>query len=95
MNGSFGSFLSKKTAALISNADSVKEMGPYPNSAEKLGLQVVPVDFLDAVKLADPFTLIKDMNLSPWNCIDVSSLIFQEKQIIKTEKNVYFFHLAK
>lgn len=72
MKGTVGYFLGERTAAVISNAESVKAMGPFMENAKKIGLQVVPVDFLDAVKVSDPFSLINDMNLSPWECIEVS-----------------------
>ena len=73
-------FLDKnKTAAVISRVEEVRKdekfMKPHMKTAKQLGIQVVPEDFLDAVKSADPFVLIKDMNLSTWECIDVSKFI--------------------
>lgn len=65
-------FNEKTTAAVISDAENVKEMGPVMEMAKKFGIQVVRVDFLDAVKTTDPFPLINDMNISPWECKDVS-----------------------
>lgn len=72
-------FMDKKTAAVISKVEEVRKhekyMKPLIKQAKQLGLQVVPVSFIDRVKTADPFDLIKEMNLSPWNCIDVSKVI--------------------
>lgn len=75
MKGKVGHFISSRTAAIISDAEGIEEMGPYMTSARNLGIQVVPVDFLEMVKISDPFTLINDLNLSPWKCTDVSSSI--------------------
>lgn len=78
MKGTIGYFISKQTAAVISDVEGVEEMGFYClESARKVGIQVVPVKFLDDVKISDPYLLINEMNLSPWPCIDVSrSLLF-------------------
>lgn len=71
-------FLGEKTAAVISKLEDVnkldRDMLPMMQQAKKLGLQVVPESFLDAAKTADPFDLIRDLNISPWQCIDVSEL---------------------
>lgn len=72
MKGSVSCFLGEKTAAVISDAEKIEEMVPVMKLAKQFGIQVVPVDFLDAVKTTDPFPLINDMNMSTWNCIDVS-----------------------
>lgn len=76
MKGKVEQFVRQRTAAVISDAEGIEEMGPYLESARQLGVQVVPVKFLDDVKISDPFSLIKEMNLSPWQCKDVSSLAF-------------------
>lgn len=71
-------FLGKKTAAVISRKEEVikvdRDMLPMMQQAKKLELQVVPESFLDAVKTADPFDLIRNMNISSWQCIDVRQL---------------------
>lgn len=73
MDGRVGSIVTERTAAIISDAEGIEKMGPFMKNARDLKIQVVPVGFLDDVKIADPFSLIKDLNLSPWQCIDVSS----------------------
>lgn len=73
MHGRIGHFVGRKTAAVISDAEGIEEMGPYIENARAMSIQVVPVEYLDVVKISDPFTLIKEMNLGPWQCIDVSS----------------------
>lgn len=69
-------FLGKKTAAVISKEEEVnkidRDMMPMMVRARELELQVVPESFLDAVKTADPFDLIKYMNISSWRTADVS-----------------------
>lgn len=73
MKGRVGAFIHSKTAAVISDAQNVKAKSHcMMPQAEKLGIQVVPVGFLDAVKTSNPFSLINDMNISSWKCIDVS-----------------------
>lgn len=96
MKGTVGHFIGRKTAAVFSSAENVKAMGPYMQNAKEIGIQVVPVDFLDAVKFSDPFSLIKDMNLSPWECIDVSGLLsfFNKEDFYQMQKK-NLSHLAK
>lgn len=93
MKGTVVHFIGRKTAAVVSSAENVKAMGPYMQNAKEIGIQVVPVDFLDAVKFSDPFSLIKDMNLSPWECIDVSGLLsfFNKKDSYQMQKKSFPF----
>lgn len=52
--------ISKQTAAVISDIKSVEAMGPYMKQANEKGIQVVPIEFVDAVAAhPDPFSLIK------------------------------------
>lgn len=71
MGGKVGAFVHGKTAAIISDTNEIDETLWQFKSAKSMFIQVVPVDFLDAVKKADPFLVIKQMNMSPWKCKDV------------------------
>ncbi|XP_055324089.1 poly [ADP-ribose] polymerase-like [Sitodiplosis mosellana] len=87
-------FLSKeKTAAVISKVEEVqkdeKDMLPLMKVAKQLGIQVVPEDYLDAVKTADPFMLIKEKNLSTWDCIDPSKRIARNGVIVSKSDSFY------
>lgn len=97
MKGDVGKFVSEKTAAIISDAERVKAMGPYMKNAKELGIQVVPIEFLDRVKGSDPFTLINEMNLSTWQCIDVSCLlsICDKKKVGKCKIKINHFNFSQ
>lgn len=79
LGGTVTYFMSKNTAAVISKAREThldeENMKFKIKMAKQLGLQVVPEAFIERVKTEDPLDLIKEMNLSPWNCVDVSETI--------------------
>lgn len=64
-------FVSKKTAAIISNEDEINKNRYEMAQAKLMGIQVVPVEFLDAVKNVDPFVAITQMNICKWKCENV------------------------
>lgn len=72
MGGKVNWWIHGKTAAVISNEEEIKKCGSQMKLAEKLGIQVVPLKFLDELSNTDPFEAIKSMDISPWNCKDVS-----------------------
>lgn len=74
---------SHQTTAVISDKKSVAAMGSWTMQiANKLGIHVVPIEFLDAVKTcSDPLSLIKDMKLNPWDCIKSDSEQYVEPKI--------------
>lgn len=76
MGGNIISMLNSKTAAVISNEEEVmkedNDMKFQIYQAKMLGIQVVTENFLEAVKNADPFVVIREMNIAKWSCNDVS-----------------------
>lgn len=74
MGGNVNWWIRGKTAAVISNEEEIVKCGPRMKLAEDLGIQVVPLNFLDQLSNTDPFEAIKSMDISPWNCKDVSSI---------------------
>lgn len=78
MGGRLESMIHGKTAAVISNAEEVKNLKNkfWIDQAKMSQIQVVPVEFLDAVKNTDVFEAINEHNMvkSLWKCKDVSSI---------------------
>lgn len=71
MGGKLGTKIHEKVAAIISTEDDVKRMGSKMTEAKDLGIQVVPEDFLEAVKSGGAVSFITSKSICDWGT-DVS-----------------------
>lgn len=66
MGGKLAKTIHENLAAVISNADEIKQMGTVMDVVKKYGIHVVPEEFIEEVKDNDPVALITMMDLSNW-----------------------------
>lgn len=71
MGGKLGTKIHDKLAAIISTPDEVERMGSRMHEAKDFGIQVVPEDFLDAVKGGSAISFITSKSICDWGT-DVS-----------------------
>lgn len=74
LGGRLTSSVHDKMAAVISNESEVEKMNQKMEKAKSLGIQVVPLKFLDEVKNGNALKLIKTQSLCDWGT-DVSVLL--------------------
>lgn len=71
LGGKLVSSVHEKMAAVISTEDEVEKMNDKMEKAKSLGIQVVPLKFLDEVKSGNALKYIKTQSICDWGT-DVS-----------------------
>lgn len=71
MGGKLGTKVHEKVAAIISTEKEVEKLGSKMQEAKDFGIQVVPEDFLDAVKGGGAISFITSKSICDWGT-DVS-----------------------
>lgn len=73
MGGKLGTKIHEKLAAVISTEEEVEKMNSRMSEVKDLGIQVVPDDFLEAVKGGNAISYITSKSICDWGT-DVSDL---------------------
>lgn len=76
MGGKLGTKVHDKVAAIISTEKEVEKLGTKMQGAKQMGIQVVPEDFLDAVKGGGAISFIISKSICDWGT-DVSFVFFR------------------
>lgn len=72
MGGKLVTSIHQQLAAVISNESEVEKMNEKMQKAKSLGIQVVPLKFLDDVKSGNAIKYIKTQSICDWGT-DVSA----------------------
>ncbi|CRK91707.1 CLUMA_CG005353, isoform A [Clunio marinus] len=86
LGGKISASVHDKIAAIISNVDEVSKMSSKIKKAKELDVQVVPVEFLDAVKggkRTETFEKIKTMSICSWGSDPMTRIPQEEVNEVK------------
>lgn len=76
LGGKLKSSIHEQMAAVISNEKEVEKMNDKMQMAKNLGIQIVPLKFLEEVKSGNAVKFIKTLSICDWGS-DVRTRIFQ------------------